>query len=170
MKNMPAWVTQYAVKAGKEGLHEEIAVQLYHKWPNGIIDEVTYHSHLREFGTIERNAHYHINLRGLVQLDKSIYSVMEFEIENCRACSLPQSGRLKLYLREGEWERVLDYSNLPTILIEHRISSYESSYGMTLEVLGSRYRCETIPFGEFSLIMDWECLVQELEDRYRQAA
>jgi len=164
----PTWTTQYAIKAGKKGLHEEIAVQLYHKWPNGITDEVTYHSHLREFGKIERKAHYHINLRGLLQLDKSIYDLMEFEIENCKACNQPQNGKLKLFLREGDWQREIDYCGFPTILIEHRLSAYESRYGMSLELYKGRFRCETIPFGDLSLVMDWECLCQELVDRKQQ--
>ncbi|RJP19168.1 MAG: hypothetical protein C4520_13345 [Candidatus Abyssobacteria bacterium SURF_5] len=162
---IPTWITQYAIKAGKIGFHEEIAVQLYYKWPNGLIDEITYHSHVREFGKIERRAHYHINLRGVSRLDTSVYEMMEFEIEHCRASSRPESGKLKLFLREGEWERVIDYSSFPTVLIEHRISLYESRFGMCLEKYQNRLRCETLPFGDLSVLMDWEYLLLELGDR-----
>jgi hypothetical protein len=164
-QRIPKWITQHAIKAGRLGLHEEIAVQLYHRWPNGAIDAVTYHSHMREFGTIERRAHYHIHLQGRSHLDWDLYNLMEFEIEHCRAASRPQSGKLKLFLREGAWERVLDYSSYPALLIEHRIDSYESRFGMRLEIFQKRVRCETIPFGDLSQIMDWEYLVQELIDR-----
>ena len=167
VQRIPRWVTQYAIKAGRGGLHEEIAVQLYQKWPNGIIDEITYHSHLREFGNCERQAHYHVNLQGTSQLDQSIYHVMEFEIQHCRASIQPEEGRLKLFLREGEWERIMDYSSYPTVLIEHRISSYESRFGMNLDKFQNLFRCETIPFGDLSLIMDWEYLEQELAERDR---
>jgi hypothetical protein len=164
MQIVPAWVTQYAIKSGKSGLHEELAVQLYHKWPNGVIDELTYHSHLREFGKIKREAHYHINLRGLSRLDHSIYTLIEFEIKHCIP-SQPQTGRLKLFLREGDWEHVIDYSSFPTTFLEHRISSYETRYGMSLTEMLAKFRCESIPFGDLSLIMDWEYLVEELNFR-----
>lgn len=166
---IPRWVTQYAIKAGRLGLHEEMAVQLYHQWPNGIIDAVTYHSHVREFGEISRRAHYHINLRGFSQIDDSIYNLIEFEIKQCRTYNQPQNGRLKLFLREGDWERVMDYSDYPTALLEHRISFYESRFGMNLSHFQNRIRCETIPFGDLSLMMDWEYLVQELIARREEA-
>ena len=165
MHGIPKWVTQYAVKSGRSGLHDEMAVQLYHKWPNGVVDAVTYHSHLRQFGKIERDAHYHVQLGGFTELPASIYTMMEFEINHCRAARQPECGRLKLFLREDDWERVMDYANMPTILVEHRISLYEHRFGMTLEQFQNRIRCETIPFGDLSILMDWEYLMQELSER-----
>ena len=170
MNDIPTWTIQYAVTVGRNGFPEEVALQLYHTWPNGLTDELTYHSHLREFGPKAENEHYHIKLNVLSKLDMSTYDLITSEVGRCRSELRGEKGGLKLFLKEGDWQREIDYTSFPTPQIEHRISVYEAQFGVSLKGCLATFRCETIPFGDLSAVMDWECLVAEREKRKAAAA
>ncbi len=169
MNDIPTWTIQYAVTVGRTGQPEEVAVQLYHTWPNNLTDELTYHSHLREFGQKTENEHYHIDLKVLSKLDMSTYDLITSEVGRCRSELRGEKGGLKLFLKEGDWRRELDYTSFPTPQIEHRISVYETQFGVSLKSCLGAVRCETVPFGDLSAVMDWECLVAERERRKGEA-
>jgi hypothetical protein len=165
VSEIPSWTVQYAVRIGLDGTPEEIALQLYHTWPNGLTDELTYHSHLRESGSKERNEHYHVNLRVLSKLDMSTYGLITSEVERCRSDLRGEKDSLKLFLRDGEWRRELDYVSFPTPQIEHRIGAYKGHFGASIEGCLAVLRCETVPFGDLASIIDWECLLAERDKR-----
>ncbi|RJP73903.1 MAG: hypothetical protein C4532_03510 [Candidatus Abyssobacteria bacterium SURF_17] len=165
MNQQPSWIVQYAIRTDGSGLQAEIDIQLYHKRLDGITDELTYHSHLREFGTKQENPHFHISHRIVSSLDKSAYDRLMIEVERHRQALRGEADRCKLFLKDGEWEQVVDYSGFSTAQIIQRIETYEARFGMSLEECRSHFTCEKMPFGELSLIMDWEGLVEERNSR-----
>ena len=165
MNQIPVWTTQYAVKTNRDGMPEEVAVQIYHVWPNGLTDELTYHSHLREFGLKQEHEHYHISLKVLSKLDMLTYDLITTEVERSRSELRSEKGSMKLFLKDGDWQRESDYTNFPALQIDHRISVYETQHGVSLKGYLDTLKCETLPFGDLSSAMDWECLVAERDKR-----
>jgi hypothetical protein len=65
----------------------------------------------------------------------------------------------------------IDYSSLPGVEIESRIRAYEERYAATLRDYSLSFSCDAASPHELNDIMDWECLVEERDERshkYRQ--
>ena len=69
-----------------------------------------------------------------------------------------------LAIRGTEGEREVDYSALSLKEIQKRIKAYEKRHGSYPKFLKS-YDCESSPPEDYLILVDWECLVDELKSR-----
>jgi len=69
-----------------------------------------------------------------------------------------------LAIKGTEGEREVDYSSLSLKEVQKRIKVYEKKYGSYSRFLKS-YDCESSPPEDYLILVDWECLVDELKSR-----
>ena len=69
-----------------------------------------------------------------------------------------------LAVRGPEGEREVDYSSLSLKEIEKRIKSFEKKYGSYSKFLRN-CNCESSAPEEYLTLIDWECLLNEIENR-----
>jgi len=69
-----------------------------------------------------------------------------------------------LAIRGTEGEREVDYSSLSLKEIQKKIRAHEKRYGSFAKFLKS-YDCESSPPEEYLVLIDWECLINELKLR-----
>ena len=69
-----------------------------------------------------------------------------------------------LAIRGTEGEREVDYSSLPLKEIRKRIKAHEKRYGSFVRFLKS-YDCESSSPEDYLVLIDWECLINELKLR-----
>lgn len=69
-----------------------------------------------------------------------------------------------LAIRGTEGDREVDYSAFSLKEIQKRIKDYDKKYGSFAKYLKS-YDCESSPPEEYLILIDWECLLNEIKSR-----
>lgn len=69
-----------------------------------------------------------------------------------------------LAIRGTEGEKEVDYSSLPLKEIQKKIKAHEKRYGSFVRFSKS-YDCESSPPEDYLVLIDWECLINELKLR-----
>lgn len=69
-----------------------------------------------------------------------------------------------LAIKAADGEREVDYSLLSVKEIQKRIKSYEKKFGSFAKFFRS-YDCESSPPDDYVILIDWECLINELKNR-----
>lgn len=69
-----------------------------------------------------------------------------------------------LAIKAADGEREVDYSLLSVKEIQKRIKSYEKKFGSFAKFFRS-YDCESSLPDDYVILIDWECLINELKNR-----
>jgi hypothetical protein len=69
-----------------------------------------------------------------------------------------------LAIKGTEGEKEVDYSTLTVKEIHKRIKDYEKKFGSFAKFL-RRYDCESSAPDDYLILIDWECLLNELKGR-----
>ena len=69
-----------------------------------------------------------------------------------------------LAIKGAGGEREVDYSSLSVKEIQRRIKSYEKKFGNFAKFFRG-YDCESSPPDDYVVLIDWQCLLNELKIR-----
>jgi hypothetical protein len=69
-----------------------------------------------------------------------------------------------LAIKGAGGEREVDYSSLSVKEIQKRIKGYEKKFGNFAKFFRG-YDCESNPPDDYVILIDWECLLNELKSR-----